>query len=31
MLEALWQQIKHAWLFIHRLDTFTTVDKLVAV
>ena len=30
MVEALWRQIKHAWLFINRLDTFATVERLVA-
>ena len=30
MVEALWRQMKHAWLFINRLDTFATVERLVA-
>ncbi len=30
LIEALWRQIKHSWLFIHRLDTVATIEKLVA-
>lgn len=30
MVEAIWRQIKHSWLFINRLDTFATVERLVA-
>jgi len=30
MVEALWRQIKHAWLFINRLDSLATVERLVA-
>jgi hypothetical protein len=30
MVEALWRQMKHAWLFLNRLDTLATVERLVA-
>jgi putative transposase len=30
MVEALWRQVKHAWLFQNRLDTLATVERLVA-
>ncbi len=30
MIEAIWRQIKHFRLFINRLDTFATVEKLTA-
>jgi len=30
MLEAIWRQVKHGWLFLNRLDSFATVERLVA-
>jgi len=30
MVEALWRQLKHAWLFLNRLDSLATVERLVA-
>ncbi len=30
MVEALWRQMKHVWLFLNRLDTLAAVDRLVA-
>jgi transposase InsO family protein len=30
MIEALWKSMKHGWLFLHQLDTFATLEKLIA-
>jgi putative transposase len=30
MIEAWWRSLKHQWLFLHSLDTVTTVRRLVA-
>jgi putative transposase len=30
MVEALWSQMKHRWLFLHTLDSIETVERLVA-
>ena len=30
MIEAWWRTLKHEWLFLHSLDTVTTVRRLVA-
>jgi hypothetical protein len=30
MIEAWWRSLKHQWLFLHSLDTVTTVPRLVA-
>jgi putative transposase len=30
MIEAWWRSLKHQWLFLHSLDTVTTVHRLVA-
>jgi hypothetical protein len=29
MIEALWKSMKHGWLFLHQLDTFATLEKLI--
>ena len=29
MIEAWWRSLKHQWLFLHRLDSVTTVRRLV--
>ena len=29
MVEALWSQMKHRWLFLHTLDSIETVERLV--
>ena len=31
MIEAWWRSLKHQWLFLHSLDSVTTVRRLVAV
>jgi putative transposase len=31
MVEALWSQMKHRWLFLHTLDSIETVERLVAL
>jgi len=30
MIEALWRALKHGWLFLHQLDTFAALEKLIA-
>ena len=30
MIEAWWRSLKHQWLFLHPLDSITTVHRLVA-
>jgi transposase InsO family protein len=30
MIEALWRSMKHGWLFLHQLDTFAALEKLIA-
>jgi hypothetical protein len=30
MIEALWRTMKHGWLFLHQLDTFAALEKLIA-
>ena len=30
MIEAWWRSLKHSWLFLHPLDSVTTVRRLVA-
>ena len=30
MIEAWWRSLKHQWLFLHSLDSITTVRRLVA-
>jgi putative transposase len=30
MIEARWRSLKHQWLFLHSLDSVTTVQRLVA-
>jgi len=30
MIEAWWRALKHHWLFLHSLDSVTTVRRLVA-
>ena len=30
MIEAWWRSLKHQWLFLHALDSVTTVRRLVA-
>jgi len=30
MIEAWWRSLKHQWLFLHPLDSVTTVRRLVA-
>jgi hypothetical protein len=30
MIEAWWRSLKHQWLFLHALDSITTVRRLVA-
>ena len=30
MIEAFWRSLKHGWLFLNRLDTFSAVEKLSA-
>jgi hypothetical protein len=30
MIEAWWRSLKHQWLFLHSLDSVTTVHRLVA-
>ena len=30
MIEAWWRSLKHQWLFLHSLDTITTIRRLVA-
>jgi putative transposase len=30
MIEAWWRSLKHQWLFLHSLDSITTVHRLVA-
>ena len=30
MIEAWWRSLKHHWLFLHSLDSVTTVRRLVA-
>jgi hypothetical protein len=30
MIEAWWRALKHQWLFLHSLDSVTTVRRLVA-
>lgn len=29
ILEALWRSMKHNWLYLHRLDSFSALDKLI--
>jgi transposase InsO family protein len=29
MIEALWRSMKHGWLFLHNLDTFAALEKLI--
>ena len=29
MIEALWRSMKHGWLFLHHLDTFAALEKLI--
>ena len=29
MIEAWWRSLKHQWLFLHSLDSVTTVRRLV--
>src|SRR5438445_13385721 len=31
MIEAWWRSLKHQWLFLHPLDSVTTIRRLVAV
>jgi putative transposase len=31
MIEAWWRSLKHQWLFLHSLDSVTTVRRLVAL
>ena len=30
MIEVLWRKLKYDWLFLNRLDSFATVERLVA-
>jgi hypothetical protein len=30
MIEALWRSLKHGWLFLHQLDTFAALERLIA-
>jgi hypothetical protein len=30
MIEAWWRSLKHQWLFLHSLESVTTVHRLVA-
>ena len=30
MIEALWRSMKHGCLFLHQLDTFAALEKLIA-
>jgi putative transposase len=30
MIEALWRSMKHGWLFLHQLDTFAALEKLIS-
>jgi hypothetical protein len=30
LIEAWWRSLKHQWLFLHSLDSVTTVHRLVA-
>ena len=30
LIEAWWRSLKYGWLFIHRLDSFAALEKLIA-
>jgi len=30
MIEAWWRSLKHGWLYLHPIDTFATLEKLIA-
>jgi putative transposase len=30
MIEAWWRSLKHGWLYLHQLDTFAALEKLIA-
>gem|GEM_PF-1477157 len=30
MIEALWRSMKHGWLFLHQLDTFAALERLIS-
>jgi putative transposase len=30
MVEAWWRSLKHGWLYLHQLDTFAALEKLIA-
>ena len=30
MIEALWRSLKHGWLYLHQLDTFAALERLIA-
>jgi transposase InsO family protein len=30
VVEAIWRKLKHDWLFLNRLDSFATIERLVA-
>jgi hypothetical protein len=29
MTEAFWRSLKHGWLYLHQLDTFPALEKLI--
>jgi hypothetical protein len=30
MIEAWWRSLKHRWLYLHQLESFVTLEKLIA-
>jgi putative transposase len=30
MIEAWWRSLKHGWLYLHQLDTFAALEKVIA-
>ena len=30
MVESLWSQLRHRWLYLHNLDSFATLERLIA-
>jgi hypothetical protein len=29
MIEAFWRSVKHSWLYLHTLDSFTALGRLI--
>ncbi|MCP4239100.1 MAG: transposase, partial [bacterium] len=29
MIEAFWRSLKHSWIFLHTLDNFTALGRLI--